>query len=94
MERNGQRVIAKLRGTVDELRRGIRNVVDRVVGSVRVQFDFQHASDLLKILAAAGPELAEFRRCFAAVDGHKLSKSLKIVRPQPGPPSQLVAISS
>ena len=51
---NRQRVIPQLRGAVDQLIRGVRNVVDRIVRRVRMQIDFQHASGLLKILAADG----------------------------------------
>lgn len=51
VECDGQRVVSELRRTIDELMRRMRNVVDRIVRSVGMQFDFEHFNDLLKILA-------------------------------------------
>ena len=52
VQRDGKSLIAELGGMVDQLGRRIRNVVDRIVGGVRVQFNLQHVTTLLKILAA------------------------------------------
>ena len=44
VEGNRQRVIPKLRGAIDQLIRGVRNVVHRIVRRMHMQIDFQHAS--------------------------------------------------
>jgi hypothetical protein len=61
---DGKRLIAELGGMVDQLGRRIRNIVERIVGGVRVQFNFQHVATLLKILAAVRlVDLLGYRPC-------------------------------
>ena len=55
VQRDRQRLIAELCRAIDQLMRRIRNVVDRIVSGVGVQFDLEHRCRLLKILAVPGP---------------------------------------
>src|SRR5207302_8164556 len=42
VKRERERVVAERGGTVDEVCRGVRNPIDRVVGGVRVEINLEH----------------------------------------------------
>ena len=62
VKRDGESVVAQRRGALDQLRRGVRNPIQRIVGGVCMELDFQHATRLLKLLAGYSAPDAQLNR--------------------------------